>query len=177
MWSTEYFPEPFVSNLTLTQKTRLKIWVFYVITLQAIKRSYTLSVRVAIVLSGIYSSAPVWNKRTWKTYSETSLCVLQNTSGTIRLKPNPNPENAVENLGFLRNYASSDQIERLNRWAIKSRDSIARWNRTRTMFYFDNTLIIRHIVLIALLLAMGPALHNPESKLKIWVFFFLWLFR
>ena len=31
------------------------------------------------------------------------------------------------------------------------------------MFYFDNTLIIRHIVLIALLLAMGPALHNPES--------------
>ena len=83
--------------------------------------------------------------------------------GTIRLKPNPNPENAVENLGFLRNYASSDQIERLNRWAIKSRDSIARWNRTCTMFYFDNTLIIRHIVLIALLLAMGPALHNPES--------------
>ena len=31
------------------------------------------------------------------------------------------------------------------------------------LFYFDNTLIIRHIVLIALLLAMGPALHNPES--------------
>ncbi len=64
MWSTEYFPEPFVSNLTLTQKTRLKIWVFYVITLQAIKRSYTLSVRVAIVLSGIYSSAPVRDTRT-----------------------------------------------------------------------------------------------------------------
>ena len=32
------------------------------------------------------------------------------------------------------------------------------------MFYFDNTLIIRHIVLIALWLAMGPALHNPESS-------------
>ena len=41
------------------------------------------------------------------------------------------------------------------------------------MFYFDNTLIIRHIVLIALLLAMGPALHNPESMVENLGFFLL----
>ena len=34
------------------------------------------------------------------------------------------------------------------------------------MIYFHNSLIIRHIVLIALLLAMGPVLHNPKSMVE-----------
>ncbi len=54
----------------------------------------------ALVAGTLYWNYCFWDTRNWKTYSEARLCGLQNSSWTISLKPNPNPQKVVEVSGF-----------------------------------------------------------------------------